>query len=54
MIADAMEKVGKEGVISEEGKSMTTELEITEGMRFDRLHLSLLCYRSRADGGGSG
>jgi chaperonin GroEL len=37
MIADAMEKVGKEGVISlEEGKSMTTELEVTEGMRFDK------------------
>ena len=35
MIADAMDKVGKEGVISlEEGKSMTTELEVTEGMRF--------------------
>ena len=34
MIAVAMEKVGKEGVISlEEGKSMTTELEVTEGMR---------------------
>jgi chaperonin GroEL len=32
MIADAMDKVGKEGVISlEEGKSMTTELEVTEG-----------------------
>ncbi|HIK26679.1 MAG TPA: chaperonin GroEL, partial [Oscillatoriaceae cyanobacterium M7585_C2015_266] len=37
MIAEAMDKVGKEGVISlEEGKSMTTELEITEGMRFDK------------------
>ncbi|TAE91895.1 MAG: chaperonin GroEL [Oscillatoriales cyanobacterium] len=37
MIANAMDKVGKEGVISlEEGKSMTTELEITEGMRFDK------------------
>ena len=32
MIANAMDKVGKEGVISlEEGKSMTTELEVTEG-----------------------
>ncbi len=41
MIADAMEKVGKEGVISlEEGKSMTTELEITEGMRFDKGYIS--------------
>ena len=37
MIAEAMEKVGNEGVISlEEGKSMVTELEVTEGMRFDK------------------
>ena len=41
MIADAMDKVGREGVISlEEGKSMTTELEITEGMRFDKGYIS--------------
>jgi chaperonin GroEL len=41
MIADAMDKVGREGVISlEEGKSMTTELEVTEGMRFDKGYLS--------------
>jgi len=41
MIADAMNKVGKEGVISlEEGKSMTTELEITEGMRFEKGYIS--------------
>ncbi len=41
MIADAMDKVGKEGVISlEEGRSMTTELEITEGMRFDKGYIS--------------
>ena len=41
MIAEAMEKVGREGVISlEEGKSMTTELEITEGMRFDKGYIS--------------
>ncbi|MEA5420045.1 chaperonin GroEL [Spirulina sp. CCNP1310] len=41
MIAKAMEKVGKEGVISlEEGKSMVTELEITEGMRFDKGYIS--------------
>lgn len=41
MIADAMDKVGKEGVISlEEGKSMFTELEITEGMRFDKGYIS--------------
>ena len=41
MIAAAMDKVGKEGVISlEEGKSMETELEITEGMRFDKGYIS--------------
>jgi len=41
MIADAMDKVGKEGVISlEEGKSTTTELEVTEGMRFDKGYIS--------------
>ncbi|OLL24823.1 Heat shock protein 60 [Neolecta irregularis DAH-3] len=37
LIANAMEKVGKEGVITiKEGKTMLDELEITEGMRFDR------------------
>jgi chaperonin GroEL len=41
MIANAMDKVGKEGVISlEEGKSMTTELEVTEGMRFEKGYIS--------------
>jgi chaperonin GroEL len=41
MIAQAMDKVGREGVISlEEGKSMTTELEVTEGMRFDKGYIS--------------
>ncbi len=41
MIASAMDKVGKEGVISlEEGKSMSTELEVTEGMRFDKGYIS--------------
>lgn len=41
MISEAMEKVGREGVISlEEGKSMTTELEVTEGMRFDKGYIS--------------
>ncbi len=37
MIASAMEKVGKEGVITvEEAKSLETELEVVEGMQFDR------------------
>lgn len=41
MIAEAMAKVGQEGVISlEEGKSMQTEIEVTEGMRFDKGYIS--------------
>ncbi|KAJ4409969.1 chaperonin [Gnomoniopsis sp. IMI 355080] len=41
LIANAMEKVGKEGVITvKEGKTMSDELEITEGMRFDRGFIS--------------
>lgn len=41
LIADAMEKVGKDGVITvEESKSMGTTLEVVEGMQFDRGYLS--------------
>jgi chaperonin GroEL len=41
LMADAMEKVGKEGVITvDEGKGITSELEYTEGMQFDKGYLS--------------
>jgi chaperonin GroEL len=41
MIAAAMQKVGKEGVITvEEAKGLTTELDVVEGMQFDRGYLS--------------
>jgi chaperonin GroEL len=51
MIAEAMEKVGNEGVITvEEAKSLHTELDVVEGMQFDRGYtLALLRHQRRED-----
>lgn len=41
LIARAMEKVGKEGVITvQEGRTLTNELEVVEGMKLDRGYIS--------------
>ena len=42
MIADAIDKVGREGLSLEEGKSTVTELEITEGMCFEKVLYHLI------------
>ena len=56
LIAEAMDKVGKEGVITvEESQTFGLELELTEGMRFDKGYISpVFRDRRRADGGRAG
>ena len=56
IIAEAMEKVGKDGVITvEEAKSIDTSLEIVEGMQFDRgISVAVFRDRSRTDGSRAG
>jgi chaperonin GroEL len=51
IIAEAMEKVGKEGVITvEEGQALQNELEVVEGMQFDRGYLSPYFINSQENG----
>jgi chaperonin GroEL len=55
IIAEAMDKVGKEGVITvEESNTFGVDLELTEGMRFDKGHLSLHPDRQLQDHLGQG
>src|SRR5207253_5292115 len=49
-VADAMEKVGKDGVITvEESKGLETELELVEGMQFDKGYISAYMVTNRSE-----
>ena len=52
MISEAMERVGNEGVITVEEAKADTELDVVEGMQFDRGYLTLLVVAEKMRAGG--